>query len=76
MGRPEAVLGAPEQAIALKTVALQVEHRIDHVLEHLRAGDGAIFGHVADHEDRDAAALGQVHQAHRALAKLADAARR
>jgi hypothetical protein len=72
----EAVLRAAQQAIALEAIALQVEDRVHHVLQHLGAGDGALLGDVADHEDRDASALGQVHQAQRALTQLADVAGR
>ena len=52
VGRPEAVLGAAQQAVGVEALALQVEHRVDHVLEHLRAGDRALLGDVADQEDR------------------------
>ena len=40
------------------------------------AGQRAVLGHVAHEDDRDALALGQLHQPQRCLADLADAARR
>ena len=35
-------------------VALELEHAVDEVLEHPRAGDRAVLRHVADEEERDA----------------------
>src|SRR5690606_39601531 len=36
--RPEAVLEGAQDAIAAAGLALEVQHRIDHVLEHARTG--------------------------------------
>ena len=55
-------------------VALELEHAVDEVLEHARAGDGAVLRHVADEEDGDAVLLrdaqeprcGFAHLRHRA----------
>ena len=38
-------------------VALELEHAVDEVLEHARAGDGAVLRHVADEDRRDALLL-------------------
>ena len=57
-------------------LALEIQHRIDHVLEHARAGDAAFLGDVADQEHRGAGFLGVAHQPRRALAHLADRAGR
>ena len=57
-------------------IAFEVEHRVDDVLEHARPGDGAFLGHVADHEQRRARALGVARELRRALAHLRDRARR
>ena len=50
-GRPEAVLHRAEQAEMLAGVALEIEHRVDHVLDHARAGDLPVLGDVADEHD-------------------------
>ena len=57
-------------------VALEVEHRVDDVLQHARAGDRALLRHVADEDDDDAALLGEPRELRRAFADLRDAARR
>ena len=43
--------------------AFEIEHRVDHVLQHARAGDLAVLGHVADEDDRRAAGLGVADEA-------------
>ena len=55
----------------MAALALEIEHRVDHVLEHARAGDGAVLGDVADQQHGDAAALGQLDQLLRGGAHLA-----
>ena len=50
--RAEAVLDRAHQAEARMRVALEVQHRVDHVLEHARAGERAFLGDVADQHDR------------------------
>ncbi|MDT4838658.1 hypothetical protein FQZ97_724200 [compost metagenome] len=72
--RAEAVLHRPQQAQAAIGFALEIEHRVHHVLQHAGAGQGAFLGHVADQEDRRAALLGEAHQQRRALAHLGHAA--
>ena len=52
--RAEAVLRRPQDAVGVVAVALELEHAVDEVLEHARAGDRAVLGHVADEERRDA----------------------
>ena len=34
VGRPEAVLGCAQDAEGVAAVALKIEHRIDHMLQH------------------------------------------
>ncbi len=51
-------------------IALEIEHRVDDVLEHARPGDGAFLGHVSDDEQRRAGALGVARELRRALAYL------
>ena len=43
----------------MAAVALEIEHRIDHVLDDLGAGDLAVLGHVADEQQRAARRLGK-----------------
>ena len=73
VGRPEAVLRRAEQPQRRVALALEVDHRVDQVLERLRAGDRAVLRDVADEDHRDAVALGELHQAERRFADLADA---
>jgi len=49
---------------------LEVEDRVDDVLEGLGAGDAAPFGDVADEQDRGPRFLGEPHQPCSALADL------
>jgi hypothetical protein len=74
--RAEAVLERAHQPEGRVRVALEVEHRVDHVLEHARARERALLGHVADHAPRDAGLLGEARELRRALAHLRDRARR
>ena len=45
------------------------------MLEHLGAGNGALLVDVTDHKYRDALPLGELHERHRAVLDLTDAAR-
>ncbi|KAG1200079.1 hypothetical protein G6F35_012441 [Rhizopus arrhizus] len=74
--RAEAVLERAQQAEAAAALTLEVQHRIDHVLQHARASDAAFLGHVADQKHGGAGLLGEAHQPCRALAHLADRAGR
>src|SRR3984893_1733765 len=76
VSRAKAVLLAAEDAEALVTLTLEVQHRVDDMLEHPRAGDRALLVDVADQEDRDMTTLRQQHQPAGALPDLADAAGR
>ena len=57
-------------------LALEIEHRIDDVLEHLRAGEAAVLGDVADEKRRHVLSLGGKEQLRGRLAHLPDAAGR
>ena len=76
VGRAEAVLDRAQDAELVAAVALEVEHRVDHVLEHAGPGDLAVLGDVADQEQGRAAALGEADQLVRAAAQLGDRAGR
>ena len=43
----------------MPALAFEIEHGIDHMLQHAGPGDGALLGHMADQEQRDAALLRQ-----------------
>ncbi len=48
VGGAEAILDRAHQPKARMRVAFEIEHGVDDVLEHARAGDRAFLGHVAD----------------------------
>ena len=73
VGRAEPVLHGPEDAVRQTLVALEVEHRVDHVLEDPRPGDRALLGDVADEEDGDTGLLREADERGGRLADLRDA---
>ena len=46
----------------MAAVAFEIQHRVDHVLQHARTGDGAVLGDVADQHQREFARLGELDQ--------------
>ena len=48
--RAEAVLRGAQRAVVLVALAFEIEHGIDHVLEHARPRDRAVLRDVADDE--------------------------
>ena len=74
--RAEAVFHRAQQAILMLIIALKVQHHIHHVLQHARAGNRALLGHMPHQDDGAAVGLGIAHQYRRAFTHLADAARR
>ena len=57
VGRPEPVLdGARSTRYAVVLLALEVQHGVDQVLEHARAGQRPFLGDVPDEEGGDALA--------------------
>ena len=56
--RPETVLRRAQNSVRVVAVALELEHAVDEMLEHARAGDRAVLGHVADEEGGDVRLLG------------------
>jgi len=56
------------------TVALELEHAVDEMLEHARTGDCAVLGHVADEEGGDVSLLRDAQESRRCLANLGDRA--
>src|SRR3546814_16150275 len=59
----------------MAALALERQHRIDHMFEHAWPGDRAVLGDMADEYDRRAAVLGIADQFLRARADLAYRAR-
>ena len=57
--RAEAVLRRPQHPVRVVAIALELEHAVDEVLEHARAGDRAVLRHVADEEESNARLLRQ-----------------
>ena len=51
-------------------VAFKIQHRIHHMLQHPRSGDGAFLRHMSDDEDGDVVALRDPHEFGRAFAHL------
>ena len=62
VGRAEAVLDRAQDAELMAALALEIEHGVDHVLEHARAGDMPFLGDMADQDDAEAAPLGEADQ--------------
>src|SRR6185369_637819 len=76
VGAAEAVLHRPEYAVLVTALALEAQHRIDHMLENARAGDRPVLGDVTDEDDRGPMFLGEAHQLLRRSTNLADRAGR
>src|SRR5687768_7645848 len=72
MRRAEAVLDAADDAMRVETVALEIDDRVDDVLNDFWPGERARLGDVADEDHRRPAALSEIHQVHAAVAKLRD----
>ena len=67
------MLRGAQQPQRVMPVALERQHRVDHVLEDAWPGETAVLGDVTDHHDGDAAPLGLDHQPVRARPHLHDA---
>ena len=76
VGAAEAVLHRAQDSVLVAALALEAQHRVDHMLEHARAGDRAVLGDMADENDGGAMLLGEADQLLRRGADLADRARR
>src|SRR5690606_13378047 len=72
----KAVLRCAQHAMVQAAGPLEVQHRIDDVLERLWPRDGAALGHMPDEEDGSTALLRVPLQAGSALADLPDVPRR
>ena len=54
VGGAEAVLDRAQDAVGVAAIAFEIQHGVDHVLDHLRAGDLAVLGDVTDEQQRAA----------------------
>ena len=74
--RAKAVFMAAQRAEAGVGIPVQQHRAVDTVLQHLRTGQRAVFGDVADHHNRHAASFSKARQIGRGFPYLGDAARR
>ena len=75
IGGAIAVFGGTQQPVGGMAVALKAQDRIHHMLQHLGAGDAAIFIYMTHQNDGNAVALGKLQQLHGTFPDLGDAAR-
>ena len=66
----EAILGGAHDAVTAAGLALEIQHRIDQVLEQARAGDRALLRDVADDDHRGPGRLRKRTSCRGALAQL------
>ena len=69
---PKRFFTARDDTMRVVLLALEVQDRVDDVLERLRAGEVAVLGDMADEERRDVLALGGKEKLGRRLAYLTD----
>src|SRR4051812_10155700 len=67
-----AVLERAYETEARMRIALEVKHRINHVLEHARSGERAFLGDVPDEDDRCTTAFCDARELRCAFANLCD----
>ena len=72
----KAVLEGADQPVGAVRIALEVQHGIDDMLQHARASQLPVLGHMAHQHHGRAAGLGKTRQVRRAFAHLCHAARR
>jgi hypothetical protein len=74
--RAEAVLHRANDAVGVMLVALEVQDRVDDMLEHLGSGEASVLRDVARPESSEGSSLGREQKIRRRLPHLTDAARR
>ncbi len=74
--RTEAVFVAAQRTKTRIGIAVQQHRTVDTVFQHLRPGQRAVFGDVADHDNRHAARFGEARQVGGGFPHLRHAARR
>ena len=68
--RAEAVLDGADQPKVGMRVALKVQHRVHHMLQYARPGQGTFFGHMADQHNGGAGGFGGARQMRGAFTHL------
>src|SRR3546814_7552072 len=71
----EAILDGAQDAILVTALALEAQYRIDHMFQHARSCDAAVFRDVTAKDQSGAAFLGKANQFLRCRTHLADCAR-
>ena len=72
----ETILDGAHDSEPAAEIALEIQHGVDHVLEHARPRERALLRHVADEQRRHVVRLRVAHELRRALAHLTHGARR
>ena len=67
-GGTETVLGRAEHAERGRSIALEIENGIDHVLDDTGTGNSAVLGDMTDQDDRDILGLGDTEKSRGDLA--------
>ena len=70
------IIKRANDAMRMVTFSLEVEHRVDDVLERFGSGEAAILGDVSDQQRRHVLILRHEQQLRGGFADLSDAARR
>src|SRR5262249_40412199 len=71
--RAEAILHGTQDSISMMLFALEVQHRVDQVLENARSSQRSLLGDVPDQKRRNASPLGDCHETSPALPDLGHA---
>ena len=72
----ETILDRAHDSKTAAEIALEIQHGVDHVLEHARTRERALLRHVTDEQRRHVVRLREAHELRGALAHLAHGARR
>ena len=75
MGRAETVFNRPHDAELVAAVAFEINYRVDHMLQHARAGNLPVFGYMADQHQWRVAVFGEMDKLLAGDAYLTDRAR-
>ena len=73
---PEAVLDAPQDAVHVVLVALELQYRVYDVFQHFRSGDASFLVDMSDEDDGRSCLFGELEDGCRTFAHLHDASRR
>ena len=76
VGRAKPIFDGPQDTVGIVPVALKGQHRVYHVFQNARPGQRAFFGDMADQEDGNAFAFGDLGKLGGGRPNLGDAARR